>query len=38
MCGKIINAIKIIKWNKVANLNKNMYILMKFNKYTPNIL
>ncbi len=36
MYGKIIDVIKKL-WNKVANFNKNMYILMKFNKYTPKI-
>jgi hypothetical protein len=36
MYGKIINVvIKIII--KIANSNKNKNIMMKFNKYTPNI-
>ncbi len=36
MSGKIINVSKKL-WIEVINLNKNMYIMMKLNKYTPNM-
>jgi hypothetical protein len=34
---KIINLIKKYLWIKIANLNKNIYKGVKFNKHTPSI-
>ncbi len=36
MYGKIINLTKKL-WIKIGNLSKNMCIMIKFNKNTPNI-
>jgi hypothetical protein len=34
--GKV-NNVEFFWWIKIINLNRNMYIMMKFSKYTPNI-